>query len=159
MLLAKYTFNRFKLYGGYEHISFTNPSDPQFASFTTLGNYTAYYTGVGGQINNTNYATDNRILNIMWVGGRYAFTDTLDAGVAYYHYDQPSWNTVKCSSQAISSKCSGTLDAVSFDVDWRFEKKFDVYAGLMFSQVGGGLANGYLYRNNVDPTVGLRFRF
>jgi predicted porin len=159
MLLAKYTYNQFKLSGGYEHINFAPPSDPQFANFTTLGGYTAFYTGVGGQINNTNYATDNRILNIMWVGGRYAFTDTLDTGVAYYHYDQPSFNTVKCSSVTISSKCSGTLDAVSFDVDWKFEKKFDVYAGLMFSQVGGGLANGYLYHNNIDPTAGVRFRF
>jgi hypothetical protein len=29
----------------------------------------------------------------------------------------------------------------------------------MFSQVNGGLANGYLQRNNIDPTAGLRFRF
>jgi hypothetical protein len=30
------------------------------------------------------------------------------------------------------------------------------YAGLMFSNVNSGLANGYLKRNNIDPTVGLR---
>jgi hypothetical protein len=29
----------------------------------------------------------------------------------------------------------------------------------MFSQVSGGLFNGYLRRNNVDPSAGLRFRF
>jgi hypothetical protein len=29
----------------------------------------------------------------------------------------------------------------------------------MFSQMNGGLANGYLARNNIDPTVGLRFGF
>jgi len=29
----------------------------------------------------------------------------------------------------------------------------------MFSQVNGGLANGFLQRNNIDPTVGLLFRF
>jgi hypothetical protein len=29
----------------------------------------------------------------------------------------------------------------------------------MFSQVNGGLANGFLQRNNIDPTIGLRFRF
>jgi hypothetical protein len=37
--------------------------------------------------------------------------------------------------------------------------KWDLYAGFMFSQVNSGLANGYLQRNNIDPTVGLRFRF
>jgi hypothetical protein len=29
----------------------------------------------------------------------------------------------------------------------------------MFSKVNSGLANGYLERNNIDPTVGLRVRF
>jgi hypothetical protein len=29
----------------------------------------------------------------------------------------------------------------------------------MFTQVNGGLAFGFLQRNNVAPTVGLRFRF
>jgi hypothetical protein len=44
-------------------------------------------------------------------------------------------------------------------LDWRFAPKWDVYAGFMFSQVSGGLFNGYLRRNNVDPSAGLRFRF
>src|ERR1700674_1229994 len=54
---------------------------------------------------------------------------------------------------------STAFDAVSFVVDWQFAKKFDAYAGIMFSQVNGGLANGYLNRSTIDPTVGLRFRF
>ena len=29
----------------------------------------------------------------------------------------------------------------------------------MVSNVWGGLANGHLYTQNVDPTVGLRIRF
>jgi len=29
----------------------------------------------------------------------------------------------------------------------------------MFSQVNAGLSNGYLARNNLDPTAGVRFRF
>jgi hypothetical protein len=57
------------------------------------------------------------------------------------------------------ANCHGTFDAVSFAVDWQFGKKFDAYAGLTFSQVNGSLANGFLYRNTIDPTVGLRFRF
>jgi len=44
-------------------------------------------------------------------------------------------------------------------VDWQFAAKFDAYGGLMWSQVDGGLANGFLRRNNIDPTVGVRFRF
>jgi hypothetical protein len=55
--------------------------------------------------------------------------------------------------------CHGTFDAVSFVVDWQFGKKFDAYAGIMFSQVNGGLASDFLNRSTIDPTVGLRFRF
>jgi hypothetical protein len=51
------------------------------------------------------------------------------------------------------------MDAISALVDWKFAPKWDTYAGIMFSQMNGGLANGYLVRNNLDPTVGLRFRF
>jgi hypothetical protein len=29
----------------------------------------------------------------------------------------------------------------------------------MFSQVDGGLANGFLNRNTISPTAGVRFRF
>jgi hypothetical protein len=50
-------------------------------------------------------------------------------------------------------------DAVSSAIDWQFEKKFDACAGFMFSQVNGGLANGYPNRNTIDSTVRLRFRF
>jgi hypothetical protein len=44
-------------------------------------------------------------------------------------------------------------------VDWRFAPKWDAYLGVMFTQVNGGLASGFLQRNNIAPTVGLRFRF
>jgi hypothetical protein len=62
----------------------------------------------------------------------------------------------------LHSGCVGRqhlLDAVSAVVDWRFAAKWDTYVGVMFSQVNGGLANGSLQRNNIDPTAGLRFRF
>jgi len=69
-----------------------------------------------------------------------------------------NYATVACSNIS-SSKCSGTLDAISAVVDWRFAPKVDAYAGVMLSEVNNGLANGYLYHTTIDPTVGLRFRF
>ena len=89
-------------------------------------------------------------------------TDILDVIGAYYHYDQPTFGApTNCApaGAATPATCHGTFDAVSFVADWQFAKKFDAYAGIMFSQVNGGLANGYLNRNTIDPTVGLRFRF
>jgi predicted porin len=153
MLLAKYTYRQLKLYGGYEFIQFANPSSPLTSGFTDIAGIPVLFTN----ISQTGFVNDEH-LQIMWTGARYAFTDQVDAGVAYYHYDQNSFGRTFCNNSSAST-CAGTLDAVSINVDWKFAKKFDLYAGVMYSQVHNGLANGYLFTNNFAPTAGLRFRF
>jgi predicted porin len=157
MLLGKWTYNQFKISGGYEVIRFQNPSDPVLGNFTDISGINVVYNGVGGNIKNNAY-TNARIQQVYWIGGRYAFTDTVNAGLAYYRYYQSNYAPKACSNSS-SGACSGALDAVSFDVDWQFAKKFDVYAGVMFSEVSNGLSNGYLHAENLAPTAGLRFRF
>ncbi len=152
-LLGKWTYNHFKLMGGFEAIEFKNPSSPQLSTFTAIDGITI----VKQDINNTAY-TIPRYQDISWLGARYGFTETVDAGVAYYHYFQPSYSTTFCSNSSKSS-CQGTLEAYSFDVDWKFSKKFDVYAGLMFSEDHDGLSSGFLHAENFAPTAGLRFKF
>lgn len=153
MILAKYTYQKLKVYGGYEYISFANPSSPLTTGFTDIAGIQV----LPGNISQTGFVNDEH-LQIMWTGARYAFTNTLDAGIAYYHYDQNSFGKTFCNNNSAST-CSGTMDAVSLNVDWQFAKKFDAYAGFMYSQVHNGLANGFLFTNNFAPTVGLRFRF
>ena len=106
-------------------------------------------------------AVDARFMQFLQrVGHVVGVADNLDVTGAYYHYDQPTFGApVNCAVAATPATCRGTFDAVSFVADWQFAKKFDAYAGFMFSQVNGGLANGYLNRSTIDPTVGLRFRF
>ena len=91
---------------------------------------------------------------------KYAVTDNLDVIGAYYHYDQPTCGApANCAAAPTPATCHGTFDAFSFVVDWQFAKKFDTYAGVMFSRINGGLASGFLHRNSIAPTAGLRFRF
>ena len=91
-------------------------------------------------------------------------TDQLDVIGGYYHYIQNSYfgtaalGLVPCFGTE-HAQCAGTYDAISAAVDWRFAPKWDLYFGVMFNQVNGGLAFGFLQHNNIDPTVGLRFRF
>ena len=169
MLLGKYAVGPLKLYAGYEWIRFTAPSDPQTA-FTDLGG--DFICGGCAAFNNTNISNTafgvnglgNKTLQVIWTGARYAVNENLDVMAAYYHYIQNSFfgtaagGLAPCSDSS-HSQCAGTFDGISAAVDWRFAPKWDVYLGVMFTQVTGGLANGYLQRNNVDPTVGLRFRF
>jgi predicted porin len=155
MLLAKYTYQKVRIYGGYEYITFANPTDKLTSGFTGIAGIPI----VLANISQTGFGI-NEHLQISWTGVRYAITPTLDAGVAYYHYDQNSFHVGGfCNSAAVASSCSGQLNAAPFDIDWQFAKKFDVYAGFMYSAVSGGLANGYQVFNNFAPTAGLRFRF
>ena len=59
-----------------------------------------------------------------------------------------------------SGTCSGTLDDFSFDADYRLSKRFDAFAGVMYSGVHDGLANGYLFHTtDLTTTLGVRFKF
>jgi predicted porin len=155
MLLAKYTYQKLRIYGGYEYITFANPTTPLTTGFTGIAGIPIAFA----DITQTGFKI-NEHLQISWAGARYAITPTLDAGIAYYHYDQNSFHVGGfCNSATVASSCSGQLNAASFDIDWQFAKKFDLYAGVMYSAVAGGLANGYQVFNNWAPTAGLRFRF
>jgi hypothetical protein len=46
-----------------------------------------------------------------------------------------------------------------FDADYRFNLPFDAYLGAMYSGVHDGVASGYLNTTNINPTVGVRYRF
>jgi predicted porin len=159
MLLAKYTIGPVKILGGYEHMQFANPKNPLLAGESIVGGYTL------GTVNNANFATD-KVLQVFWGGVRYAVRPDVDLSVAYYHEEQNSFqggtpatlNAAHCSNASLA-QCSGQLDAVSFVADYKFAKRFDAYAGIMWSQVSNGLSNGFLQRYSVDPTVGMRFQF
>jgi predicted porin len=165
MLVAKYNNGPVKLFAGYEYIQYAPPSNP-YAPGTGFGDIGGDFVCAGcAAVNNTNinstaFNAGDKLFHVFWTGVKYAVTDSLDLIGAYYHYDQPAFGApVNCANAAAFANCHGTFDAVSFVADWQFAKKFYAYAGIMFSQVNGGLANGFLNRSTIDPTVGLRFRF
>jgi predicted porin len=169
MLVAKYTDGPLKAYAGYEHIRYTAPSNPQTAFTDISGSFVclACQAFNNTNINNTAFGVNglgNKIFQVMWVGAKYAVTENLDVIGAYYHYIQNNFFGTAAGGPAPCfgrehPQCAGTFDAISAAVDWRFAPKWDVYSGIMFTQVNGGLAFGFLQRNNIAPTVGLRFRF
>jgi predicted porin len=170
---ARYFIGPWKLFAGYEWIQYANPNTPLSpGAFTTGG----FILGAGTAINNTEFPND-KILQTFWVGAKYSITSALDISTAYYHESQNSFGTgaVAGCNTAISSQCSGTLDAVSLVLDWRFARHMDAFAGIMWSQVNNGLASGFLLANgtnagginpnggnhasSIDPGVGLRYQF
>jgi predicted porin len=153
-LMARYDLDPLKFFAGYEYIKYENPSTPLSAGFTDIGGYVLAF------VNNTAYDNPKQV-QVYWTGARYTVIPNLDLTVAYYGVHQNAYGTKKeagCSTSEFSV-CSGGLEALSFDADYRFNVHFDAYIGAMYSNVHGGMGSGYLATTNVNPTVGVRYKF
>jgi predicted porin len=153
-LMGLYNFGAPKIFAGYEHIHFHNPETPILPGTATIGGYILAYT------NNNAYA-NSKTLEVIWAGAKYAFTESFEVTGAYYGYRQDAFASganAGCES-TVSSACKGELNAFSLLLDYKFSKRLDTYLGSMYSEVQDGLANGYLNRNTLTTTAGMRFKF
>jgi predicted porin len=152
--MALYKFGTLTLYGAYEHIDFANPSNPYTPGTLTIGGYVLAY------VNNAAFPQD-KVLEVLWGGVKWAVTPAFELSAAYYGYRQNSFaigKTAGCSTK-ISAACKGTENTGSVVLDYRFNKRFDAYLGTFFSSVQDGLANGYINTSTLTTTTGVRFKF
>jgi predicted porin len=153
-LMALYKLEPFKFFAGYEHIKYANPRTPLSAGFDDIGDYVLAF------VTNNAY-NKSKTVQVYWTGVRYTVIPHLDLTAAYYGYRQNAYGTgtqAGCATTAHST-CSGSFEAFSFDADYRFNKHFDAYLGAMYSGVHDGVASGYLSTTNINPTVGVRYKF
>ena len=157
-LMARYNWGRFRFYGGYIYARLMNPSDDYPNGFPTIAE--GIFVPPGAVTSN---AYDvNKIFNTVWTGVRYSVWSNLDLAAGVYYRTQndylpPPSVCTGTGTSISSSKCAGSTGAVSFSL--MKPVRVDIYGGVMVSDVWGGFANGHLYTQNVDPTVGLRIRF
>jgi predicted porin len=159
---AKYTWDRFKLFGGFEYIWQNNPHDPLGVGASDQGGY--IMSGV-----EDNNLDSEKILRIWWTGVKYSYDPKTDITFAWYGQLQNNFRVPQTCSVAAGfrASCAGTLDEGSLYTDHHFTKRFDAFAGLAYSFVTGGMAIAiphgpgvpYLHNNNFAPTVGGRFAF
>jgi hypothetical protein len=186
-LLAKYKWGPVTLSGGWLWWQQANPSDDYLNGFETLGGYSVPATIVTTNKaiaklfptawTNTTAYNKIRVVNVPFIGAKYAISSQLDVTGAFYYEKQNNYNssTTPCAYAKTSfvqangnvlnvirensSACAGTQYALSAMIDYRPLKRVDLYAGVMFSNVYGGLANGFLATQNIAPTAGLRVKF
>jgi predicted porin len=129
--------------------------------------------GYGPNISLTTY-TIHKNLQTAWVGTKYAILTNLDAAVGYYHEWQNDYDTSPATN-CVANKtapytggtpqgtkkgdCAGHEDVVSGMLDWRPVKRVDVYGGVMYSKVEGGMASGFAHTDNTAYTAGVRISF
>ena len=157
----------------------------------------------GGTLNAPGFAYD-KVLQTVWTGVKYSVPDdwlhrwgALDLAGGFYYQSQNNYNfgwttgrikgipygyatAAACTGTGAfisSSKCAGSQDGISFLADWRPVKRVEIYAGVMLTNVYGGLANGFYstlpviangkvlttyneaHTQSYDPTIGIRIRF
>jgi predicted porin len=161
MLAAKYTWDPFKFFVGYEHIQQFNPSNPLGIGASAQGGY--LLSGV-----EDNNLDSPKFVQVAWTGVKYAYDSKTDITLSAYHQWQNDFRVPSaCPPTSFRASCSGFLNEVTLYTDHHFTKRFDAYAGIAYSDVSGGLAIAiphgpgvpYNYNNNVAPTVGARFTF
>ncbi len=161
--------SKLTLYAGYTHTDQANPHAPVGPGATTNGGYLI--------VPDNNAFTTDRTLDFYWTGAKYALPTGWSFTAAYYHVDQNSYigGGRACPGDSASGvQCAGTFDEGSFVVDYQFNKHFDVYAGVNYGRVDGGLAANYAGTSSAnggtlkgtatstdttDVVTGLRLRF
>jgi predicted porin len=161
MVAAKYAWNPFKFFAGYEYIWQNNPANPLGVGASDQGGY--LLSGV-----EDNNLDSEKIVQIWWTGAKYAIDNKTDVTFAWYQQRQNDFRRPPaCTPTSFRSSCAGTLDETSLYTDHHFTKRLDVFAGIAYSYVTGGLAIAiphgpgvpYLHNNNIAPTIGGRFAF
>jgi predicted porin len=186
-LVAKYKWDPFTFYGGWIYARQMNPSDDFLTGFPTIAQgifippgffKSGVYTN---QAVNANNFDIQKVLNTFWVGARWKIRSDLEAMGGFYYQGQNNFNTSDCTGSGAfisSNKCGGSQTGLSFMLDWKPVKRVDIYAGVLLSNVYGGLANGFFSTStvvipgtttvvnvntartqNYDPTAGIRVRF
>jgi predicted porin len=158
-VMGLYDFGAPKFFAGYEHIQYANPATPLAAGYVDEGGYILAFVNV--QAGPTSTFVKNKYLEVYWVGGKYTFSSRFEVIAAYYGLKQNSYATganTGCSTNK-AGNCSGSENVVSLVTDLRLSKRFDVYAGAMYSEVKAGLSNGFLNTSIIVPTIGVRFKF
>lgn len=148
-LAAKYALGTVTLKGGYERLTYANPSNP---SADLLINNVAGYA-----LTSTNvHAYDNeKRVNAFWGGANWDVSSQVQLSAAYYRANSNTYG-------AAAAQQSGHTAYTSLLADYKFSKRTDAYAGYMHTSASDGnaaaFAAGASTSNNFYG-VGMRHSF
>lgn len=149
------SLNRLTFYAGYQHITYSNPSDPLSIGDTTVGGY------MFGAVNNTAYSFDHKNVGFAWIGAKYEIAGWA-VSAAYYRamqgYYQGNATATPCSNNS-HSYCSGAWETASLSAVYSFDKHWDVYGGVVWSKLSGGFSAGYDNPSTTTFLTGVILRF
>ncbi len=150
MLGAKYDLTpQATIYAGFEHTDQATPS----GSNNWSAQITSYYgMPIAGLVTAKAFAStwDDAPIRVIWAGVGYRFTDALSLSVGYYDVD----NIANNHNDQYTNRQFAILPS------YKFNERFDVYAGLMIAQYSGAYLTQFspitLATGNVIYGIGIR---
>jgi predicted porin len=160
------------IYAAYINVDSADPHNhiPNYSQ--TIGGYNLITT-------NNRFITD-QIRELAWGGVRYVLDKWSFTG-AYYWYGQNDYLKTtagvvnNCAAETafnarnkaagtffgnpVGANCHGDFNEVSFVVDYTFNKHFDTYAGVNWSETNGGFNSSALVTEQWSLVSGLRLKF
>lgn len=149
-IAAKYTIAQTTLRAGFESISLSNPSNPaaDAAVPAVLGqNILATVSGSSTTYSKVTAYDTTETLKVYWLGGTQNLSTAFSVSAGLYHVKQNDFQgtATGCSATKAQGACTaGSLNFESLVGDYRFSKRTDAYAGVMFDNVSGGPAQKVL---------------
>lgn len=155
MLNASYQFERVKLYGGYELMTYNTPSNSALDAATS-----SWFGNPVTAVNTTAFAIERK-QSMAWLGGTYSVSSTFDLTGALYQAHQNDFSGGACAlSENAAASCSGNSRFVSLMTDYKLSKRTDLYAGYMYNRVSGGYdTTGTVHDSNSIIAAGMRHAF
>jgi len=180
-LMGRYNIGAFTAFAGWMHTDLSTPTDPLPPGLNNLlgSSYNVVSNTVVAKSVSYGAYPQDKILQHIWIGGKYAINPQLDVEGGYWHVWQNNYDTAATCTGAYnisgtggttgfaavpgvgapSSHCAGTEDAASVVFVYRPVKRIDTYAGVTYSTVAGGMANGFMQSGNTAFNAGLRLNF
>lgn len=184
---ARYGFGALTLSGGYQHATLSNPGRAdQFRDMTqaVTAQGGGYFVNpyVNDAVTVSAYTTNKRV-QVAWLGFKYAVRTDLDVGGGVWRAWQNNYALPTASGcvnglpytiagtgagsvfpaaygkGAANGACAGATNAASLFAVYRPLERLDLYAGVIYSKVSGGMANGFVRDDNLAISAGTRLRF
>jgi predicted porin len=164
-LVTRYKGKGWMVAAGWEHVKFSNPSNPiTDAGLTTFGgtsvssvNVTPYNVAGVGEVDKTQ--------NLYYLSANYDVTSQFNVAAGYYINKVDDYSGVP-QTAVLAAKNAGNNEYASVVLDYKWTKAFDFYFGYMHAMNTGGQAVGFLANaagttanENTNATYGLGMRY
>lgn len=172
MIAAKYNFGAVTIRGGFESFKLKQPSDSLISISSgsingfPIGNMPTTEKCTTG--NTADFCSPERKTNIFWIGGDYNFTPMFNLAAAFYDINPKASADYAVSSEGrLTGQGNGHIYQFSVLADYRFSKRTDLYAGILYSRYRGDnypSSPAYTSANNFNTSnyiygIGLRTKF